>query len=371
LHTADWQIGMKAAHVGDAGPRVREERIAAARRVVEAARAHRVEFIVIAGDTFEDNGVDRVLVQTIADVLASFGGPVFITPGNHDPLTPGSVWEHPAWRAAPGVRVLGDETPVEVPGGTLFPCPAREKHSDRDPTAWINAHDARGIRVGLAHGAVEGRQQEDAGFPVARDAVARAGLDYLALGHWHSTALYPARDGAVRMAYAGTHEPTKFGERDSGNALLVEIAAPGAPPLVTPVRTGGLTWLALDAEVREPGDLARLRERIASLESPATTLLRLRLTGLLPASEQNELVHLTELVAARFLYGRTERHGLRPSPTDPAWLARLPPGVVRDAAVRLQALSDPGFQGPRPPGATADVAAWALLELFEMAEEAT
>jgi len=27
LHTADWQIGMRAAHVGAAGTRVREERL--------------------------------------------------------------------------------------------------------------------------------------------------------------------------------------------------------------------------------------------------------------------------------------------------------------------------------------------------------
>lgn len=35
LHTADWQLGMKAAHVGEVGARVREERFLAARRVVE------------------------------------------------------------------------------------------------------------------------------------------------------------------------------------------------------------------------------------------------------------------------------------------------------------------------------------------------
>jgi hypothetical protein len=35
LHTADWQIGMKAAALGDAGARVREERLVAGRRVVE------------------------------------------------------------------------------------------------------------------------------------------------------------------------------------------------------------------------------------------------------------------------------------------------------------------------------------------------
>ena len=88
LHTADWQIGMRAAHVGAAGARVREERLTAARRVIDAARSAGVEFIVVCGDTFEDNGVDRVLVQKAADILAGFDGPVYVIPGNHDPLVP-------------------------------------------------------------------------------------------------------------------------------------------------------------------------------------------------------------------------------------------------------------------------------------------
>jgi len=37
IHTADWQIGMKAAHVGAVGQRVRAQRLKAAQRVVEVA----------------------------------------------------------------------------------------------------------------------------------------------------------------------------------------------------------------------------------------------------------------------------------------------------------------------------------------------
>ena len=63
LHTADWQIGMKASHVGQAGARVRDERVAAARRVVEAARNAGGEFILVTGHSVEASGADRVLVQ--------------------------------------------------------------------------------------------------------------------------------------------------------------------------------------------------------------------------------------------------------------------------------------------------------------------
>ena len=144
LHTADWQIGMRAAHVGAAGVPVREARLEAARRVIETGREAGAEFVVVCGDTFEDNGVDRVLVQKIVDILAGFGGLVYVIPGNHDPFMPGSVWDHPAWRSSESVHVLREENPIDVPGGTLFPCPAQEPHSGKDPTMWIPESASRG-----------------------------------------------------------------------------------------------------------------------------------------------------------------------------------------------------------------------------------
>ncbi|MGH7200999.1 MAG: metallophosphoesterase family protein, partial [Planctomycetaceae bacterium] len=71
LHTADWQLGMKAAHVGAAGKSVREARLKSVERIVEVASEQRVDFVLIAGDTFEHNAVDRVLVQKVADLLAT------------------------------------------------------------------------------------------------------------------------------------------------------------------------------------------------------------------------------------------------------------------------------------------------------------
>jgi len=381
LHTADWQIGMRAAHVGEAAARVREERLAAARRVVGEARAAGAEFILIVGDVFEDNGVDRVLVQKVADILAEFAGPVYVIPGNHDPLVPGSVWEHPAW-ASGHVRLLAEEKPVEIPGGVLFPCPIRAKHSGKDPTSWIPPREPResggssesrepnGIRIGLAHGTVEGILQEGSDYPIARNAAERAGLDYLALGHWHSNAQYTLPDGTVRMAYSGTHEPTGFGERDSGNALIVEIASAGAAPVITPVRTGRLTWTVIEAELREPGDLSRLRARIEALGDAAATLLEVRVSGLLAAADRDELPRLEEILASRFLHGRVDASGLKPSPDDASWPAGLPAGVVRDAAERLQELADPAYPGMRPEGASPEIASRALLELYALTSAA-
>jgi len=362
LHTADWQIGMKADFVGKAAQIVRDERLAAGKRLVDAANDEGAEFILIAGDLFEDNAVERTLIQRVIDILSRFHGPVYLIPGNHDPLTPGSVWDHPAWRSAQKLVVQVEAKPVEIRGGVLFPCPVFDKYSRKDPTAWIKEKSGDGIRLGLAHGNVEGLPQVEPDHPVPRDASRLAGLDYLALGHWHSTATYTDSKGSVRMAYSGTPETARFGERDSGHALLVEIAGPDDPPVVRPIHTGRLEWRIMESEIHAPGELKTLRRNLEEIGSPNELLLDLRLKGLLYSEEKEEFFHLEDLIASRFLYGRIDASQLLPSPEDASWVESLPTGVLQEAARRLYEKTSVG-------GPEAETASRALLELYAIIGE--
>lgn len=326
LHTADWQIGMKAAGIGAAGAVVREARLEAAGRVV----ALEADFLLVAGDTFEDNAVDRALVQRTAEILARFRGPVFLLPGNHDPLLPGSVWEHPVWGRFPNLHVIRDAGAYPVPGGTLLAAPLRETHSMQDPTLPLAVLERpAGIILGMSHGTVEGVDPGTEHHPIARQAAGRARVDYLALGHWHSTSLYKDGDGAVRMAYSGTHETTKFGERDSGNVLRVRI---DPVPVVERVRTGGLEWQSIAGQVLAPGDLAGVQERLAAL--PERALVKLELQGILHLTEGAVLGELDAL-RERFTFLTVDASGLRPAAAD-GWEEQLPAGAVRLAARRLR-----------------------------------
>lgn len=376
IHTADWQIGMKAVHVGAAGERVREARLAAAKQVVQAVRQHAVDFLVVTGDTFEDNAVDRLLVQRVADILGSCPKPVFLTSGNHDPLVPGSVWEHAAWKAHANLFLLEKAEPLDlaaigIPGVRLYPCPLLQKHSLVDPTSWISVPSgSTEIALGLAHGTVEGVSTSEIDYPIHRGAARRGGLDYLALGHWHSTATYPDQDGAIRMAYSGTHETTKFGERDSGKVLLVEIAERGQAPRITQLETGQLIWWQEIGRILESGDLARLRALVEARPDAERTLVDLQLQGLLSKEDESELVRIQELLGARFLYARCDASSLTPRPDDERWLETLPAGVLRKVAQQLQQLSDRSQPIPdRAPHATPEVATRALLELYRMMAE--
>jgi len=359
LHTADWQMGMRAAKLGEAGKRVREERLAAGRRVVQAAKENGVDFILVAGDLFEDNAVERTLVQQVADILASAPCPVFVIPGNHDPLVPGSVWEHRSWDAAKNVVILKENASLSAPGCALYPCPVKEKQSGQDPTAWIAAEGDGKPRIGLAHGSVEGAPIGEWDHPIPRDAATRSGLDFLALGHWHSLGTFEDSEGASRMAYSGTHEPTSFGERDSGKALLVEIAEAGAAPKLTPVGTGGLQWVSFSEQVHAPGDLEAVRGRVEALPMPASTLFELSLSGLVSPADQAELERIRELAGTRFLWAQVDASGLAPAPEDDSWIEALPVGLLREVADRIR-------HGDAVPG----VKVRALLDLYALAGEA-
>ncbi len=371
IHTADWQIGMKAAHVGSVGETVRAERLVSAQRVVNAAKENQADFMIVAGDTFEDNSVDRVLVQKVADILAGFPKPVFIISGNHDPLVPGSVWEHPAWSSHPNLRVVREAKPIELENLTLYPSPLFEKHSLVNPVGWIDATGNPKISVGIAHGTISGVSQGVIDYPIERDAATVAGLDFLALGHHHSFATYPAADGSVRLAYSGAHETTKFGERDSGNVVLVEIHARGSIPVLTPIRTGGLTWTTLDETVTEAGDMSRIREKLEALGDIKNSLVELKLAGVLHQAAQGEFTRIQELLQARFLYGRYDSSNLLPSPTDETWLSELPVGLMQSVAQQLHHWTDPAYVGERPSIASTDVATRSLLELYRLMQEQT
>ena len=360
LHTADWQIGMKAVHVGTAAEKVREERLTAAKRVMTIANEQAVDFVLVAGDTFEDNGVDRLLVQKVADILAISQAPVFIISGNHDPLVPGSVWEHAAWKSKLHIQVLREAKPLAIPGGVLYPSPLFEKYSTRNPLKWIDARAEKAISIGLAHGTLQGIGIDQADYPIAQQAAEETGLDYIALGHWHSYLPMPSSDGIIRLAYSGSHETTKFGERDSGNVLLVEIAARGAKPNITSIRTGGLQWEQWPYELRADGELASICTRIEQLPAPASTLLELTFTGLFSPREAAELTRIEELLAARLCYGRMDRAALMPSPDDDSWIAELPVGVLRETAQRIR---------QQATGEKREVASRALLELYRLARE--
>jgi DNA repair exonuclease SbcCD nuclease subunit len=363
LVTADWQIGLQAAHVASAAAAVREARLKAARNVVEVANRLEVDALVLAGDTFEDNQVSAALAQKVLEILRSSRAPVYVLPGNHDPWGPDSVLKK-AWTSLPPhVRVLSTLDPVPIAEGaaTLYPCPVSSKTSRRDPTEAIPPRRPEdGIRIGVAHGSlrIEGKYSED-GFPISLDAATRRELDLLVVGHWHSLFFFPSRD-SFTVLYPGTHEPTNFGEHDAGHACLVRIDRPRGPIEVREIPTRVLRWVTLRAEVTQTEDVEALERGLRALEDRQHTLVSVDLEGATSLGVLESLRRLQDEVvpALEFLHVRyqgTVRQ--EPSEAEMEELAATP--VLGQVVTRLQ-------NELRQGGPTAEIARQALLLLWSI-----
>ncbi|MBD3184567.1 DNA repair exonuclease [Candidatus Poribacteria bacterium] len=373
VHTSDWQMGMKARHVSENADRVREVRIRAAENVINSARSERAEFILIAGDVFEDNAMDNVLVQSVIDLLSKASCPVYIIPGNHDPLTPNSIYRRPIWeRVGSNVHIITTQEPIEIGEVILYPCPLTEKSSREDPTAWIPVEEPNRIRIGVAHGTLMlGEHIEDDAFPIPPDSALQHKLDYLALGHWHSLLRHKTRDGAERTAYSGTHEQTKFSEPQSGQILYVEIEEPGTEPLLREIPTGILRWTQWRREVNSKKDIQNMMQELDKLDAPDSVLLDVVLEGTLDIGGFDFInEEFTPLLQSRFLYHRFNIEKLIPHPTEEELRQVARTGPLRETMDRLYVMANSEDDTNLPKDVTPEVAKWALSCLYRMIKEA-
>ena len=181
------------------------------RVVLEAGKTHKADFVLLVGDVFDNNRQPPHILERSTALLADAGRHVVILPGNHDPVTPDSVYLRGAFAKLPHVHILGvthDRT-VEFPEFDLeFWGHAHIDYGDMVPLRTPKPRVAR-WHIALAHGHYE----EDGAIPLRpswlmSDAqIDATEADYLALGHWNRPA--QVGTGKVPAYYSGSPDLAK------------------------------------------------------------------------------------------------------------------------------------------------------------------
>ncbi|MCR9162112.1 MAG: exonuclease SbcCD subunit D [Nannocystaceae bacterium] len=279
LHTADWHLGMRFPAFSPEHQRtLMRARMDVLDNVFGAAESAGVDAVLCAGDLFDDPlPADAWWQGLLAKLQARDWSqrPVFLLPGNHDPLTDKSVWaeDHPFRRGLPeGVHVVDRddfEAPLS-PDAVLLCAPCRSRAGQTGLWRSIPRRedgDER-IRVGMIHGQtfdIDGFQNS---FPIPADAAEDRGLDYLAIGDTHAFREVPP-EAAVPTVYPSAPEPTKFGEVDAGYVALVFFPHGGRRALLRRERVGRWRWV--ERTVRSVADL----QALAAEGDLATKVMRL------------------------------------------------------------------------------------------------
>ena len=271
IQTSDWQIGMKASGLGEAGFDVREKRIESITNIFEAAKENKADFVLVCGDTFEHNNVGRDDVFRVIAIFNKYPEiPILLLPGNHDALGADCVYNRDIFSRVQNLTLLRTCDPVEVEGTTLHPIPfiilvlSMTMHSHRE---------------------------------------------------------YKDDEGIIRIAYSGTHEQTSYTEKLAGYCLLVEIDGKGKTPNITSIKCGQLKWDSIDFEIEDKNSLIELTEKLESTSS--VDMLKLTLSGQLPLGSKVEFENLLE-------YNETQHIDFKPIVDDLEFTVLTNPEEVLD-----------------------------------------
>lgn len=310
LHTGDWQLGM-TRHFFSEGVQERfaQSRFDAIRELGRIAEQEDCRFIVVCGDVFESNLVDRKTISRALEALKNVPVPVYLLPGNHDPLNAASVYHGTTF---PGqklthVHVIEGTTPIRVDEGVeIVGIPWTSKRPMQDLVALTTGKlepvvDA--LRICVAHGMVDSlspNPDEPAliSLHAAEEAISRNKIQYLALGDRHS--LTEVGDSG-RIWYAGTPEPTDYNEVKPGFALVTTLEE--GDITTKEVHTGRWKFIErkrVDLNTKE--DIEALRGWLEKLEDKEQTVVKLHLVGTLSLALHGELesllFHVQEILAA-------------------------------------------------------------------------
>jgi DNA repair exonuclease SbcCD nuclease subunit len=309
LHTADWQLGMTRHFLSDeAQARFTAARIEAISTIGALAIEEGCSFVVVCGDVFESNQVERqVIVRSLEAMKGTPGITFYLLPGNHDPLDAASVFRSKCFvdNCPANVVVLESSEPVLTTDGVeIVGAPWSTKRPLVDLVARSVAElPSNGtLRVVVGHGGTDSlspNPNDPALVAVSglETAIASGAVHYVALGDRHSTTEVGA---SGRIWYSGTPEPTSYDEIDPGNVLIVDLS----PETVSVERHRVGTWrfVRRDFDVTGPEDCLKVEHFLDEISDKARTIVKLSLVGQLSLADMDRLecalAHASDLLGA-------------------------------------------------------------------------
>lgn len=309
IHSSDWQLGMTRAFLSDeASARFSQDRISAISKLGALATEHKAEFIIVAGDVFESNQLSKQTLARALDALEALPVPIFLLPGNHDPLDGASIFLTKAFQSANNhIIVLREMQPVAVPnlpGVEIVGAPWRTKHPNSDlcndlmqtlePVAGV-------VRIAVAHGQVDKLSPD----PTRPEVIELAGVEqaikdkklhYLGLGDRHSVTDV---GNTGRVWYSGAPVATAFDEVDANQALLVEIDTSDTC-VVERLRVGTWSFVAAQRALNGPDDLVGFEKWLSDMSNKECTAVKVGFEGSINLATAAALDGLMETKAELF-----------------------------------------------------------------------
>jgi DNA repair exonuclease SbcCD nuclease subunit len=235
LHTSDLQLDAPFLFLGEGGQRHRQQLLRTFVDIVELAIRDDYQLLLIAGDLFNSSHPQQATVDLVLSLLGKLSIPVCLLPGNHDPFDETSLYRRVSFPS--NVVVFTDEVRMkEFPSleCAVYGNPVIGSGHDEKPLEGIRPRPQIRWHIAMAHGNVVTGMVDNPDRPIQLEEIEQSGMDYVALGDWHSFSDHS--QGAVRAVYCGAPEPTAYDQAGAGFIASIIMTETGCS--VEKVRIG-------------------------------------------------------------------------------------------------------------------------------------
>ena len=174
-------------------------------RVLAASARANADLLLLAGDIFDHNRLPLSLLDRAARLLDDARIPIVILPGNHDCVSPSSVYRRGGIGDVANVHILGvssdeaitlPEFDLQIWGRAHFDYKNMSPLADPLPRTTAR-------QIAMAHGHwVRGSADRHRGWLITDEEITATSADYVALGHWPQA--QQAGDGRIPAYYSGS-----------------------------------------------------------------------------------------------------------------------------------------------------------------------
>ncbi len=291
LHTSDLQLDAPFAFLGEGGLHHRAQLRETFAEIIRLTKIEGCQMLLIAGDLFNSNRPLQATVDFVLSMLATISIPVCILPGNHDCYDVASIYRKVSFPS--NVTIFTDTLSQKVfpeLNLTVYGKAILSRDPSECPMEGIRPRENTRWHVAMAHGNLVVGSMKTNARPIHPEEIASSGMDYVALGDWHSYS--ECSQGKVCACYCGAPEPIAFDQVGAGHVASVLLQEQGVE--VNPIRVGRIQAERIEIDVSGL-PTAHILERILGKAGPEK-MLEVVLTGILPIGNLIDTEQFEDLI---------------------------------------------------------------------------
>lgn len=281
IHAADLHLGAPFKGLRAVAPEWEDSLLHAIprafRKLIDYALQERVDFVVFAGDVFDNahpSYADFSLFVSGLEQLNQAHIPVYLVTGNHDPYI---SWDSSFALLPENTRVIGvdkpefccferDGKPCALIGGRSYY--TQSWPVDEDISNGISRQDAEqalGLSAPFMVGVIHtGLDVDPTRSPVAPKTLFGRDVDYWACGHIHQPRVLPSKDNP-RVVFSGAPQGRDIKEEGEHGIFKVTLRE-GASSQLEFLPTASIAWQRFNLDISECSTIADVQQLIVNKE---------------------------------------------------------------------------------------------------------